>query len=173
MNTTMYHTHLVGQKGLMSSQEHIVEAQESTEDVVVHDRARAVTEEVLVFPLVNVEAHGGNVPVLQVMDQCIRLDEPTSRCIDDDNALLCQREGFVVEQVTCGVHEWAVKRDDICLLEQVRQFGDVSDPCFLRIHFIRVGVKGQNVATESSRQNATLYKHYVQLTSHCVEENLL
>ena len=86
----------------MSGNEDIIEAEETTEDIIMHDCTTPVSEEILLLMLVHIQANRANMPSLQEVNERDCVDQSTPTRVHDDDALLRQRKCLSIEHVFRG-----------------------------------------------------------------------
>ena len=85
---------------LMGGDDHVGHGDEAREDVVIDDMARVVVEEDIRFFLVDIQAGGADLTLLDAFDKCFRVDECASGGVDEDHALLHEGDRAGVHHVS-------------------------------------------------------------------------
>mmetsp|Transcript_60692 Transcript_60692/g.113416 ORF Transcript_60692/g.113416 Transcript_60692/m.113416 type:complete len:230 (+) Transcript_60692:1414-2103(+) len=88
--------------------------------VVIPDTAgREVPEEVGPFVLHDVEGGPADRAVLEALDECFGVDQPAPRRVDDNHALLQERQLGLVDHVLCRGQKRSVEGDEVTSLQQI------------------------------------------------------
>ncbi len=102
----------------MTGNQHIRERHQTQKDLVVEDFGRAILVEERALLLIHVDRQPAQLPRLESRDDGAGVDEAAARAVDEHCARLHPVERRLVDHVAGGVHERAVQRDDVRLLQQ-------------------------------------------------------
>ena len=102
-----------GEKSLMGGDHDIGEGQESGGGGMFQNLVRTVLEDVVRLFLVDIQTNSGEFMQADPLNQVLGLDQSTSGGVDENHAVLHLLDGVELDQVVGGIHQRAVKRDQI------------------------------------------------------------
>ncbi len=102
---------LTREEGLMRGDHNVGERQQSAEYVVPDDMWGQILEEQLFFFFVDVNAQVADLPALEPLDECRRVDERAATRVDDHDAGLHTSDRLCIDQVSRLGGQRRVQRD--------------------------------------------------------------
>ena len=126
-------TDLFRKECLMSRNEDGMETQQPAELIVLNDFLARVLEEILGFSLVDVHSNSPEFALLETLDESARINEASSRGIDEDDALFHFSDAVLVDNVLCRIEEWTMDGDNVGSSEKFIQLLNICDAILISI----------------------------------------